>query len=153
MPPVSAIRAGRVVTETVELDFRCASGLTVEVSTAQELEQVQIAVVVLDQERQQRWCRRATVTARRIMVGDRQQAADDRLDAGLGRALAELQCAEQIGPVGDRHRLRHALALATLEQRLDADSALEQRIAGAETEMDEVGVAQPAAPVRDVRAT
>ena len=126
--------------------------LAAQIRTAEQLQQVAIAVPVLREHRQPGRRARPAVAAGRIMAGDRQQAADQRLDAGLGRALAELQRAEQVRAVGDRDR-GHALAPAALEQRGQAHRALEQRVAGPDPEMDERGVAQPAAPMCGVPAS
>jgi hypothetical protein len=109
--------------------------IALQMRPAQQPQEIAVARLALDQDRQQRRCRRPAVAA---LVGarDRQQAADHRLDAGARRALAELEGAEQVGPIRDRHR-RRLVALAALEQPLEPHRALEQRIAGADAKMDE----------------
>ena len=101
-----AVAVGR---ELIELELRGGAGLAIQVGAAQQLHQVAVTGLVLHQHRQPGRQRGPTVAARLLVAGDRQQAADDRLHAGLRSALAELQRGKQVGPVGDGHR-RHALA-------------------------------------------
>ena len=53
--------------------------------------------------------------------------ADDRLDAGLGRRLVELEGAERVAVVGDGDR-RHPLLARLFDERLDARRPVEHRI-------------------------
>ncbi|VDC49359.1 hypothetical protein BREV_BREV_03567 [Brevundimonas mediterranea] len=66
----------------------------------------------------------------------RQGAGDDGLDPGVTGVLAELQRAEQIGPVGDGHG-RHARVRRQLAQLARLDRAFQQRIGRADPQMDE----------------
>ena len=134
--------------EQIELEFRGGAGLAIQVGAAQQLHQVAIAGLVLHQNRQPGRQRGPTVAARLLVAGDRQQAADDRLHAGLCGALAELERGKQVGPVGDGHR-GHALARDPRDQLGQTHGAVEQRIAGTHPEVDEGGVAQEAAPAGD----
>jgi hypothetical protein len=109
--------------------------IALQMRPAQQPQQVAVARLALDQDRQQGRRRRPAV-ALLIDARDRQQAADHRLDAGARRALAELEGAEQVRPIRDRDR-RRLVAPAALQQPLEPHRALEQRIAGADAEMDE----------------
>ena len=73
-----------------------------------------------------------------VGVGERELAADDRLDRrpGLGGGLGELERGEEVAGVGQRHR-RHAGGGAELGQRLDRHGAFEQRVGGVQAEVDE----------------
>jgi hypothetical protein len=61
------------------------------------------------------------------------------LHACLAGGERELERAEQIVGVGDRDR-RHAVQLAELDQFLDPDRALGQRVGGVDPKMDEIGM-------------
>ena len=130
-----------------------------------QLQQMAIAGLVLDQQDQRRHGRRlhpvtvavelavavpvglavavaGAIEGRLLRVADlgqRDDAADDRLDAGLAGGRGELQGAEEVVAVrhGDG---RHVVALAELDQLLDLDRALGERIGAVDVEMDEVGV-------------
>ncbi len=63
--------------------------------------------------------------------------ADDRLDAGLGRGVVELEGTVQVAVVGDRDRALPDI-LGRLEQVLQARSTIEHRVLGVDMEMDEI---------------
>ena len=62
-------------------------------------------------------------------------AADDRLDALRG-LLGELERAEEVAGIGDAER-RHLVAVGELDERLQRQRALEQRIGRVAVQMDE----------------
>ena len=146
-------QAAAVGGEVVRRELGRAAGLAAEVGAAQQLEEVLVALPVLHQDRQQRRRRRPAVGAARAVVAQRQQRADQRLDAGLGGVLAGAQRVEQVGAVGDADR-RHRIAPAALEQRLEAHRALEQRERRADPQMDEgrVGTSRAAPRAREDQA-
>ena len=71
---------------------------------------------------------------------DRDLAADNRLDAGLGHFLGELKRAEQIARVGNPQR-RHAVGGREVHQRLERQCPLKQRIGRMDPQMNEADVA------------
>ena len=125
--------------EVIQLQLGRAAHVAPEIGAAQQLQEVLIAGLALDQHRQQGRRRRPAIAARRIVALHRQEAADQRLHAGLGGVLARRQGVEQVRPVGDADR-RHEVGAAALEQALEADGALEQRVAGADAQVDERSV-------------
>jgi hypothetical protein len=74
-------------------------------------------------------------------------AAEDRLDAVLLGGLEELDRAEEVAVVGERDR-RHAELLRALEERIDLDRAVEQRVLAVQVEVDEGPRAHAATPIR-----
>ncbi len=132
--------------QVIEPDLRRAA-ITAEIGATQQLQQVLVAALALDQDRQPGGRRGPAVGARGVVDGQRQQTADQRLHARLGGLLADRERVEQIGPIGDPDR-GHGVRPATLHQLLQPHRALEQRVAGADAEMDEGGVTQAMAPVR-----
>jgi len=97
--------------------------------------QIAPARLVLDQQNH----RRRLGPARGLLTADpqdRKGAADDGLDPGVLGGLAELQGAEQVGPVRDRHR-RHARLGRHLAQLARLDRAFQQGIGRADPQMDE----------------
>jgi len=121
--------------EVVERQLGGRARVALQVGPAQQPQEIAVARLALDQDREQGGSRRPAVAAL-IGARDRQQAADHRLDAGARCALAELEGAEQVGTVRDRDRWR-LVAPAALQQPLEANRALEQRVAGADAKMDE----------------
>ncbi len=77
--------------------------------------------------------------ARGVGASQRNLAADDRLNAFGGAGLAELQRAEQIGGVGDRHR-RHAGVTRQRRNFLRFDGTFAERVGGMDAQMDEISV-------------
>src|SRR5207244_4102241 len=65
-------------------------------------------------------------------------AADDRLDAGGGGLLVELDGAEQVAVVGDGHG-RHAEGLRFLDQGVNLVGPVEETILSMNVEVDELG--------------
>ena len=101
-PPEKQDQAGRELLQIDEAQLGRGADLAAEIGAAQELEQIAIARLVLHQNGQPGGRGRPAVAALGLLADHRQKAADDRLDAGRRGALAELERAEQIGPVGDR---------------------------------------------------
>ncbi len=62
--------------------------------------------------------------------------ATDRFDSGALRRLVELHQRAHVAHVGHRHR-GHSARRHRLDQRLDAHQAIDQRVLGMQTEMDE----------------
>ena len=73
-----------------------------------------------------------------LVAGDVGLHAEDGLHPGLPGLLVEVDGAEEVAVVGDRHR-RHPLPLDRGEQVLDADGAVQQRVERVQVEMGEVG--------------
>ena len=73
----------------------------------------------------------------------RQGAACDRLDAQFLQRLAELQRAEQVRRIGDRHR-RHARVLREAGDLVGADRAFRQGVGGMDPKVDEVSMGHAA---------
>jgi hypothetical protein len=63
-------------------------------------------------------------------------AADDRLDATVPGRLVELDRAEEVSVIGERDR-GHVERLGALEQRVDLDGTVEQRVLAVEVQVDE----------------
>ena len=66
----------------------------------------------------------------------RQGASDDRLDTTLAGDHRELECAKEIGPVGERHR-RHPRVARETHDRVRLDGSLKERIGGPHPQVDE----------------
>ena len=113
------------------VDQRAAAVLAFLPGARHQPRQVEVAVVVLAQQRQPP---RTRVVRRR----DQQVAAADRLDPGGAAGLVELHQREHVAFVGQRHR-RNAIAHASGDQRLDADSRIDQRILAVQVEVGEAG--------------
>ncbi len=110
--------------QIVERQLRRLAVRRLEEGFADELEQRAVAFVVLGQQHELvRALRRRAAARLGLLAPQGELAADDGLHArDLGR-LRELERAEEIARVGDRHR-GHGLAPAALGQRLDLDRAL-----------------------------
>ena len=125
---------GGMCGDRVEGKLRLEARISVQKAARRQAPQVVEAEGVLCQQHD-----RLRRQARIIGAGQRDLAADDRLDA-LGRAgLAELQRAEQVGSVRDRHR-RHVRLERQGRDLLGLDRALAQRVGGMDAQMDEIGV-------------
>ena len=77
-----------------------------------------------------------TVGRRAIAEIDLQRAADDRLDAGLGQLVGELERAEEVVGVGEADRGK-ALRRRQLGEPGDGDGAFQQRVGRVHLEMHE----------------
>ena len=103
--------------EIGQRDRRLGAGLAVEKSPADQGHQIAVTGLALDQQHNAVGLSRVPVSVRGTAVAraairrERDLAADDRLDTGLGAGGGEFERAEQIAAVGDRHR-RHRLAAA-----------------------------------------
>ncbi len=82
---------------------------------------------------QQRAACRVAILAR---LGKPHVGADDRLHAALERELVELHERRDVGLVGDRAR-RHALFGRGVDERVDADDAIDERVFRVDPQVDE----------------
>jgi hypothetical protein len=134
-----------VAIEGGERNLRGIAGLTLEVGTARQLQQVAVAGFALRQQHQ--LVRRRLVAdaiaavegPALLLAGNAELTADDRLQAGVARGERELEGAEEIAGVGHGDG-RHGLRLAERDQLLQLDRALRERIGGVDAEMDEIGM-------------
>ena len=85
-----------------------------------------------------------------LRPGERDLAADDRLYPLGGAGLAELQRAEQVAGVGDRHR-RHLGVLRRGGDLVGLDRPLAQRIGGVDPQMHEISVRHQSSSIRPSR--
>ena len=145
VPAERTVRAGErdqafgMSRDRVAGDMGRRPGLDGQEGPGRQRQQVPVPGLVLGQQHEP--VERVALEAVRIrrLEGDRQLAADDRLDAGPGAGLGEFERAEQIVGVGDRHR-RHAVRFAERRDVRDLERPFGQRIGGMNPEMDEVGV-------------
>jgi hypothetical protein len=77
-----------------------------------------------------------------LLAGDVGLHAEDRLHPGLLRLLVEVDGAVEVAVVGHGHR-GHPLRLDGLEEVLDADRAVEERVERVQVQVDEVGHGWP----------
>ncbi len=112
--------AGGLRAQPRGVDQRPPAVLAVAPCARHQPRQVEIAFVVLAQQGE-------SPRPRVIRRGNPQVAAADRLDPRRAARLVELHQREHVAFVGERHR-RHACAHAGLDQRLDADGRVDQRI-------------------------
>ena len=104
-----------------------------------QLQQIAVAGLVLRQ--QDKLIETVPVSPVRLrrFEGNRELAADDRLDAGPGAGLGKFQGAEQVVGVRDRHR-RHPVGFAQRGYVWNFERAFGQRIGGMNPEVDKIGV-------------
>ena len=114
------------------VDHRHAALLAFEITTANQPGQVAIAGQVLAQQHQPR---------RVVTPSHPYFHADDRFDSSAERGLVELDQRKQVAHVGDRHG-RHPGGGHLLDQALDADQPIHQRVFGVQAQMHE-GCAHP----------
>ena len=125
-----------------ERDERVAAVRAIAIGLGRELDEIGVAGRVLGEE-----CHAAMIympsqlTVFRLGLGlgckaQRQSAADDRLDAGLGQTLGEFERAKQIVGVGERKR-RHALLGGKRHEMGNGQSPFEQRIGRVHAKMHE----------------
>src|SRR3569623_706398 len=117
--------------------------LAFDVAPRDEAGEIEIALAILAQQQQ---------SGRLMMIGlvvHPQVDADQGFDARRQRRLVELHHGEQIALVGHRHR-RHARGGAGRHQRFHAHDAVDQRIFGVDSQMNEGwrhgGYSSPATP-------
>ena len=124
-----------------ERDLGRLAGRGFQERPGDQLHQVAVTGLVLDQERDPVRRRAGGRAAEGLVVlpGEADPAADDRLHPRLDGRERELERAEQVAAVGDRHR-RHGVALAQRDQIGNLDRALEQRIGGMDAQVNESGV-------------
>ena len=123
--------------ELVELHMRPVAGLGAEEGGTEELGEVLVAGGVLHQQRHGgRLAARALGGGGGSLELDRNLAADDGLDAGLGQGVAQLIGAEQVVDVGDRDG-GHAVFLRQLGELGRAQRPFEERICALHPQMDE----------------
>ena len=125
------------VVERVVAHMRFVAVGRVEPDAADEPHQGQIAALVAGDQHQRRAgeARRAR-TGRGVAEIDRELRADQRLHAGLFRLLGKLQRAEQVVGVGERDG-RRLVRLGALDEGLDGNRALAQRIGAVDVGVDE----------------
>ena len=102
VPPVSRISLSACAAMAVERKLRLQTRVGIEEAARRQPLKIGEPDRVLRQQHE-----RVRRQARVIGAGQRDLAADDRLDALRGAGLAEFQRAEQVGGIGDRH-CRHA---------------------------------------------
>ena len=168
-PPHGAGRAAgerdqsvSVAVQAVEIHLRRDAGLGVQIGAADQFQEVAVPGLALHQQDQLVRGRRTATAARRerpasavavagcgalrmVRAADVELATDDRLHALRRRHRGELQRAEQIAAVGDRHR-RHLEAPAKRHQRVQMQRPLGQRVGGMHPEMNELGVRHVRSP-------
>ena len=125
---------GRVAGEHIERKLRLEPGVGLQETSRRQALQVRQTGRVL-RKQHQRIGRQAGV----VGAGQRDLAADDRLDALGGAGLAELQRAEQVAGVGDGDR-GHPGRARQDGDLIGLDGALAERIGGMDAQMDEIGV-------------
>ncbi len=129
--------------QVIQADLGRQTGFAFQMCNAQELQEIEITLFVLGINRHPGWPRRAAVMGALMVIGDRQEAADDRLDTGLGCRLAVGKSVEEIGLVDHGNR-RHPVRSATVEQVWNADRALQQGEARPDAQMDKGRISQSA---------
>ena len=127
-------QAGRACGDAVPGLLRLEARVGVEEPLARQFLQIGKAHRVLRQQHD-----RVRGEACIVGPGQRDLAADDRLDAFANTVLRKLQRPKQVAGIGDRHR-RHARVLRQSGELVDADGALGQGVGGVGAEVDEVCV-------------
>ena len=122
---------------------RDAAVLVFEVAFRDQARDVQVAVVVLAQQRH------AVRLRLLVVVADPRIDADDRLDARTQCRAGKLDHREQIALIGQRDR-RHVHPGDRLHQRLDPHNTVDQRVFGVEAQVDVGGIGQTQTPYRGV---
>ena len=104
---------------------------------AGQCREVAIAGFVLREQQQPR--HRAALLAGLVGArADREVAADDGLHAPLAACLRECQRTEHVAPIGDGAGW-HPPVAARLDEFVEPDRTLQQRISGADPKVDEIG--------------
>ncbi len=120
--------------------MRPVTRLGIQIGGAEQFRQVLIAGLVLHQQRQRgRFAPRGQhIGGRGVVEFHRQQATDNRLNAGFGQRVADLVDAEQIVGIGHGDRW-HARVMGQLGQLTWPDRAFEQRVGALHPQMNETG--------------
>ncbi len=128
-------QAVAVFFQPVERDMWPVARLHFQVRRADQLQQIEIAGLVLHQHRQ---IGRLGLEADRRTIVDlnRQQATDDRLHPGLGHGIGNVEHAEQIVGVAHRHR-RHVGPAHPFGQFLRLDRPFQHGIGASDPKMHE----------------
>ena len=125
---------GGMRADRVQPELRLQAGIGLQEAARRQAPEIVEAGGVLRQQHD-----RVRRQARIVGAGERDLAADDRLDALGGAGLAELQRAEQVGGVGDRHR-RHVRVVRQGGDFFRLDGALAERVGGMHAQVDEIGM-------------
>ena len=115
------------------------SQFELEMGTAHQPHQVDVAFLALDQQGQPVDRRQLAPSrdAALLLAPQAEIATDDRLHAALGGILGKFQRAEEVVAVGDGDR-RHRLALGERDDLVDLVRPLGERVGGTNLEMDEI---------------
>ena len=133
-------QAGGFAVEPSELDVRLLLRRRIEIGARAKPHQAAIALFGGGQKHDApARRRRARIAALEVAEVDRQRAADDRLDAGVGQFLGKFERTEHIVGVGESER-RLAVLLGQLGEPRHRQRAFEQRIGRMDVQMNEAGL-------------